>query len=138
MSNTLPARFFRAAVIYGLLGMALGIHMAATHDHGQLVAHAHLLLIGWVSMFLFGGFYHLYAPSDRLGHWQWWISNVGVIVLTAGLLVIYGGNPARGEPFATAGSLITIAGMALFAYNVFRLTRAGASEKAALESGQQA
>ena len=49
--------FFIAAVIYGLLGMILGLQMAITHDHGQMPTHAHIMVIGWVSFFLFGLFY---------------------------------------------------------------------------------
>ena len=33
---------------YALLGLLLGIHMAATKNHGQLVTHAHIMLLGFV------------------------------------------------------------------------------------------
>ncbi len=60
---------FQAAVLLVLVGMAWGIAMAASGDHSTHPAHAHLNLLGWVSLFLFGLFYHLHrrptAPAPR-------------------------------------------------------------------------
>ena len=36
------------ALSYTVAGMALGIVMAASHDHAQPVTHAHALLVGFV------------------------------------------------------------------------------------------
>ena len=61
------AWFFGTAVVYGALGVLLGTIMGATEDHSQLVTHAHMLLIGWVSFAIFGFFYHLFPGARRLG-----------------------------------------------------------------------
>ncbi|MBX9823195.1 MAG: hypothetical protein K2Y19_21540, partial [Afipia birgiae] len=53
---------FFAAVIAVLIGMSWGIVMAISKDHSAMPAHAHLNLLGWVSLFLFGIFYRLH-PS---------------------------------------------------------------------------
>ena len=37
---------FRAAVLFGLLGMGLGIAMAIARDHAVMPGHAHLNLLG--------------------------------------------------------------------------------------------
>jgi cbb3-type cytochrome oxidase subunit 1 len=125
MTPTLDRRFFRAAVIYAVFGMGAGIYMAASHDHSLAPAHAHFLLLGWVSMFLYGAFYKLHpAVQGALAAWQWWIANIGVIVMVTGIALIVTGSPERGEPFAAIGALINITGMILFAVNVFRGTRA--------------
>ena len=124
MSATLNTRFFRTAVIYALLGMAGGIYMAASHDHSQMPAHAYLLLLGWVSMFLYGVFYKLFpAAQSGLAALHWWIANIGLIVMVAGIIIIYGRAPERGEILATVGALTNIAGMVLFAVIVFRGVR---------------
>jgi hypothetical protein len=115
-----PSAFFRAAVIYGLLGLVLGLHMAATQDHGQLVTHAHLMLIGWVSIFLYGVYLKLHPTGGWMPAVLWGIANVGLVVTVIGLYILYGGQPATGEPFATVGSFIVFAGMALFAFMVWR------------------
>ena len=45
-------KFVISALCYALLGMVLGIHMAASKDHGQFVTHAHIMLVGFVVSFI--------------------------------------------------------------------------------------
>lgn len=113
--------FFKSAVVYALVGMALGIHMAASQDHSQHVTHAHINLIGWVSFALFGLYYDRYrlAAEGLLPKIHFWSAQVGYLVIIAGIWMIYGGNPAA-DPIAAFGSLIFIASMAVFAFIVFR------------------
>ena len=56
---------FRAAVLLVIAGMVWGIVMAISENHQTMPAHAHLNLLGWVSLFLFGIFYHLHPAIDR-------------------------------------------------------------------------
>ena len=49
--------FLRLAVLYLIAGVSLGLFMAASHDHSMFPVHAHLNLLGWVSLSLFGLFY---------------------------------------------------------------------------------
>ena len=44
--------FLRIAVIYALVAMFLGITMGIREDFTQASTHAHLNLVGWVSMAL--------------------------------------------------------------------------------------
>src|SRR5215213_375525 len=45
---------YRLAVSFVVAGMAMGIGMAISQDHSIMPAHAHLNLLGGVSLFLFG------------------------------------------------------------------------------------
>src|ERR1700742_1406346 len=56
---------FQAAVVLVVSGMIWGIAMGISGDHAAMPAHAHLNLLGWVSLFLFGIFYHLHPATDR-------------------------------------------------------------------------
>jgi len=56
---------FRAAVLLVIAGMLWGIVMGISEDHSTMPAHAHLNLLGWVSLFLFGIYYHLHPTIDR-------------------------------------------------------------------------
>lgn len=116
-------RFFRLGVVYVLLGMALGIHMAASGDHSQAPTHAHLNLLGYVSFFLFGLFYKAYplASEGRLPTVHFWLANLSVVGLTISLIILFLGNP-EADPLAALFSLIALLAMALFAYIVFRAT----------------
>jgi len=52
MMNTLSRRFLLCAIGAGLLGMAMGIYMGIADDHRFAHAHAHVNLLGWVSLAL--------------------------------------------------------------------------------------
>jgi len=71
--------------------MIIGIIMAATDNHSVFPAHAHLNLLGWVSLFLIGIFYRLHPSLDTsrlaLTHVVIWIG--GTIILTCGVAAIY-------------------------------------------------
>ena len=55
---------FRLAVLFVIAGMAMGIGMAMTQNHALMPAHAHLNLLGWVSLFLFGIYYERRPALD--------------------------------------------------------------------------
>jgi hypothetical protein len=112
---------FRAATLFALCGMAMGIAMAASRDHSVMPAHAHLNLLGWVSLFLFGIYYKLNPVTDRsrlalvqVGVWAF-----GTVVLTIAVAAIHMGYDAF-DPIAAVGSLIVLAAMVLFTVLVFR------------------
>ena len=115
---------FCSAVCLGIVGMTIGIIMAASGNHSVFPAHAHLNLLGWVSLFLIGIFYRFHPALDTsrvaLIHVVIWI--FGTIVLTCGVAAIYLGRPDL-EFIAIAGSLTVLGAMLMFAYLVFRSER---------------
>jgi hypothetical protein len=121
-------RYFRISVLYALVGMVWGIYMAITEDHSTYPAHAHLLLLGWVSMVIYGVIYRLCpkAAEGTLARIHFWIANAGLVVMIPGVALINSGYDL-GEPPAAVGSLITFLAMALFAVTVWRGTAAGHS-----------
>lgn len=111
--------FFSTASLYVTLGMIWGIMMAASGDHTLAPAHAHLNLIGWVTMALFGVYYHqVPAAADT------WLAKAHFGVATAGLLIIVPGIVLvlqdMGETLAKAGSVLTLISMVVFVVTVFR------------------
>ena len=84
-----------------LAGMVWGLQMAISRDHAALPAHAHLNLLGWVSLFLFGVYYRLHPSLDRsraaLVQVSVWIA--GTIVMTIGVGLVHTGREA-GDPLA--------------------------------------
>lgn len=125
----------QAAVLLALVGMGWGAFMGASGDHATHAAHAHLNLLGFVSLFLFGLFYHLHPATDRLplAAIHVWIWIAATIILTIAVAMITTGREA-GEPIAAVGSLILIADMLLFAWLVARRNRVEA--RAALRPGE--
>jgi hypothetical protein len=112
---------FRAAVILVAAGMIWGIVMAISEDHSTMPAHAHLNLLGWVSLFLFGIYYHLHPEIDhgRLAIMQVWIWIAGTVILTIGVALVHSGL-AIGDPIAAISSLIVLGDVLLFGWLVFR------------------
>jgi peptidoglycan/LPS O-acetylase OafA/YrhL len=112
---------FKAAVLLVLAGMIWGVQMAISRDHAAMPAHAHLNLLGWVSLFLFGIYYRLHPAIDRstaaLVQVLVWIG--GTVVLTIGVALVHTGRDA-GDPVAAVGSLVVIASMLQFGWLVYR------------------
>lgn len=108
--------FFGSALIYGILGFLLGLHMAMTQDHGQMPTHAHIMVIGWVSFALFGFFYHLFGDvvSKPLSLLHFWLAQASFVGLVIGLLLFYSGK-TQFEPMAAFSALGYAASFLLFA-----------------------
>ena len=117
--------FLRAAVCWVIVGMSLGIAMAASGDHRLHSLHAHINLLGWVTMALFGLFLQVFpqAAASRQATWLFWWHNAALVVMTPALAALYLGYP-EAEPFAALSGFMLLGGMALFAMIVFRATRA--------------
>jgi len=112
--------FLRIAVLYALVAMALGITMGISQDHSQMPTHAHLNLLGWVSMALYALVYRQWpaAGQTKLALIHFWVANAGALLLNAGVYALMAGNMAL-EPVAIVGSLVTILGMVIFAIIVW-------------------
>jgi len=108
--------FFTLAVIYALCGMALGLHMGMSGDHGQMPAHAHIMLAGWVTSALFSFFYHLFpaAGAKRLATVHFWLTAISGVGLVGSLYLVTAGNEAM-EPVLGIASIGFVLGMVLFA-----------------------
>lgn len=104
--NSIARLFFGSSLVYGLLGFLLGLHMAMSHDHGQIPTHAHIMVIGWVSFAIFGLFYHLLGErvSPILSRLHFGLAQASLIGLIVGLWLIYSGETDY-EPIAAVSSL---------------------------------
>jgi heme/copper-type cytochrome/quinol oxidase subunit 1 len=112
--------FFATAVVYGLLGMLLGLDMAMRHDHAELPTHAHIMVIGWLSFAIFGFFYHLLgqAVPPLLASLHFWLAQASLAVLVVALWLIYSGRPEF-DPLAAVGAMGYAASFAIFAAGAF-------------------
>ena len=125
--------FFILAIIYALFGMAIGLHMSITQDHGQMPTHAHTMVAGWLMSAVFSFFYHLVpaARASRLAPVHFWLTTVSGILLLVGLFILLRGNPAI-EPVLALGSVGFYAGMLLFAFIAIPAIRKPAASSAGM------
>jgi hypothetical protein len=95
--------------------MALGIHMGIAQDFSLAPAHAHMNLLGWVTMMLYG-LYHRGAPQDaRALRWvQVSLGGAGFPVFTVGLAVYLHTGDDSLFAFVLSGTLACFAAMILF------------------------
>ena len=112
---------FQAAVVFVIAGMIWGIIMAISEDHSAMPAHAHLNLLGWVSLFLFGVYYRLHPSLEgaKSAIGQVWAWIIGTIIVTIGVGLLHTGH-AIGDPIAAVGSFVVLFDMLLFGWLVFR------------------
>jgi hypothetical protein len=111
--------FFAAGALCVALGMGWGILMGITQDHSMAGAHAHLNLVGWVTLALFGVYYTLTPQAARSGlaRVHLLVAVVGVATMVPGIALTIGGGT---ETLAIAGSLITFLSMLIFLFTVLR------------------
>jgi len=75
--------FFTIAALCGLAGMVWGSYMGASGDHSLHPAHAHLNLLGWVTLSIMGGFYAL-PGAPKAGTLAWAnlvLSSLGAVLM---------------------------------------------------------
>lgn len=123
--------YFKTAIVFLILGIAMGLQMSISGVHNVIGAHAHANLLGWVTMAIFGGYFAL-NPAKAEGRFallQYGVYTLGVVVMTPSLYLLLLGNPAL-EPLVAISSLIALAGVLMFAVVVFSKAPDTASAKA--------
>jgi hypothetical protein len=90
---TFDRKFLMCALAYAIFGICVGIYMAASKNHAEFVAHAHILLIGFVLSFIYGLIHKLWisAEKQRIAKLQFYLHQLSALALSIGLLLFYGG-----------------------------------------------
>jgi len=120
----IPLKFAWASLVYLLIGSTMGFVMVLS-SLPITPSHAHVLLIGFVSMMIFGVGYHLlpvFAGTDlyslRLAEIQFWLQNIGLIGLAFTMPYRFASNSylIGTEVFGS----ISLLAIYIFVYNVAR------------------
>ena len=120
----IPLKFAWASLVYLLIGSTMGFVMVLS-SLPVTPSHAHVLLIGFVSMMIFGVGYHLlpvFAGTDlyslRLAEIQFWLQNIGLIGLAFTMPYRFASNSylIGTEVFGS----ISLLAIYIFVYNVAR------------------
>jgi cytochrome c oxidase cbb3-type subunit 1 len=114
------------SIVYLGVAAVLGIVMLYSSEAMSLkFVHSHLMLLGWVSMMIYGVGYHILPRfmgrplySQKLGDLQFWAANIGL----AAMLVFYTLNvyqPSSGYVAVTvAAGILELGSVLLFFYNM--------------------
>lgn len=121
------AGFLRAALVWLVLGTSLGVAMAV-HPAWAVyrTAHFHMLLLGFVTMFIAGVAYHVVprftmAPlaSQALARAHLVVANLGLVLMVAG----FGGRIHRwglAPAMLGIGGVLSVLGAWAFAWNIWQ------------------
>ena len=120
----LDKRYLVWALGFAVVGMVLGIYMAASNNHSELVAHAHILLIGFVVSFIYALIHRLWLhqPARGIANLQFALHQIAALTLAVGLFLIYGSYVAaeKLDRVMAAASLCVLAAMLLMIYMVIK------------------
>ncbi len=115
--------FFAAGSLLALCGMILGEYMGAHEDFTLAPLHAHINLLGWTTLVLYGAFYALTRESysPRLAWINFWLSTLGILAMipALALLLTSGDSATYGPMLGIAGGIATL-GLLTFIVSVFR------------------
>lgn len=115
--------FFRLGVLAVLIGMGLGVWMGKEENFTLSPVHAHLNLLGFVAMFLYGFFYRTFpaVAGGVLPRLHFGLAVLGVMLMLPSLAMMLLGDRTY-LPVLLAGEASAVLGMLIFAFLVFRAT----------------
>ncbi len=130
--------FVKASVAWLAVGVILGMSMAIVPAWTVYRAmHVHVMLLGFVTMFINGVAYHVVPRlsgrplwSIPAARWHWWLANAGLCVMVAGFWLRASGL-ASGTIVLSTGGTITTIGALVFVLQVWRTVDAPLPVRAA-------
>lgn len=116
--------FFVIGSVYLVVGILIGMYMGGSQDHSLAPAHAHINLLGFTLMMVFGVVYRIIPDmaGTTLAKAHFWMHQVGTLVLTSMLVLLFSGriSEASMAPLAPIAELLILLGVLSFSYGLFR------------------
>lgn len=90
--SRLTILFIKSSLIYFALAALVGLDITFMPGHlgSMMPMHAHLMLLGWITMMIYGVAYHILprfsaSPlySDKLANVQFYLAHIGLIGMAA-------------------------------------------------------
>ncbi|MBE9535858.1 MAG: cbb3-type cytochrome c oxidase subunit I [Proteobacteria bacterium] len=135
--NKHTKRFIASALIYFFIGCSLGLLAVASPDLVYQIRpiHAHINLLGWVSMMIIGVTYFVipvfvrkYPYSDRAVTLHLILANAGIIGMSVSFLV-------QSDILLAISSVLEVASAYLFLFNIISTAIKGAPVKEEVPEG---
>lgn len=128
MQEKWSLRLVRVGALFGLLGAYIGSHMAGSGSYALRPIHVHILLVGWLSLFVYGLFYKLYKiKSPKLVAVHGWSAIIGAIGLTLGMYLQFIHPFNINETFALiayiVGGSILLISFAIFVLVTYKIEK---------------
>ena len=116
------AAFFALGAVCVLMGMLWGMQMGGSEDFTLMPAHAHLNLLGWVTMALYGTFYALTHASlkPKLAWANFILAALGVVAMIPSLALYLPAHDAKYIPGIIIGEIASVLSLLVFGISVYR------------------
>ena len=116
--------WLKAAIVYLIAGVSIGIGMGATENFTLRPVHAHLNLLGWATVAIAGLVYAVFpaAGRSRLARIHFWMHHTAVPVMMAALTALLFGHTSA-IPFLVTAEMVAALGVLVFAWNIFTNVR---------------
>jgi len=116
--------FLGVGSLFLVAGISIGMHMAASGDHSLSPAHAHINLLGFTLMSIFGLVYKAYPAmaATVLAKVHFWLHFVGGLLIVVLLFLLLSGRISEAAmfPLAPIAELMVMVGLLTFVYNLYR------------------
>ena len=121
----LDRKFMLCGFAYAIVGMGLGVYMGASGNHTLFIAHAHILLVGFVVSFIYALVHKLWMAGGggSLATAQFYLHQFAALVMTAALVLMFGGVMAEATlaPVLGISSAGVLLAMVLMAWMILRM-----------------
>lgn len=120
----LSIRCVKLAGLYLVTGMSMGVYMGATKNFALAPVHAHVNLLGWVTLAVAAAVFRLWpqAQGTRLAQTFFWLYNLCLPVTLLALALLLTGHAAAAPVLATTELGVWLGGV-LFVLNLFLAIR---------------
>ena len=114
-------RCLKFAVAYLMIGVVMGLIMGITRQFQYAPVHAHINLLGWVSLAVIALIYHAFpqAAQTRLARMHFRLHNIGLPIFMLSLFLFLD-DQAWARFGIPVGAMMTLVGLALFVINLVR------------------
>lgn len=127
--NKLTVNFIKAGLIYLVCGGLIGLHLAAGGPmHPFRAVHAHLNLLGWMNMMIFGVAYHIIPRfsgrplwSPKMANWHFYLANAALIGMLFGWSRYV--QMITNHYLLFAAAIVQFIAIILFVINIFKTIR---------------
>lgn len=101
--NKYSKTLLRFSALFAVIGAFIGSHMAGAGGPEFKTVHAHILVVGWLTLFSWAVFYKIFTPAKTIvATFHVWSAIIGAIGLTVGMWFYYI------RPFGMEGALPTV------------------------------
>ena len=112
--------WLKFAIVYLMMGVAMGIAMGASQNFTMRPVHAHVNLLGWTTLALAGLIYSVFpkAGGSKLAKVHFWLMNLSLPAMMVSLMLVLTGHLVA-VPVLVSAELVAALAIVAFAANLF-------------------